>query len=292
MLGRVAVMVGVLALAIAPSAGAKGPVAEGSDGPDPRGITMSGTGLARVTPPGRLSDETIRRAVDEARPTAVSRAINESRDRATAVAQAAGLTLGDVVAVEDQVEGAALIGPFGGDRFCRRPRRRSARPRCEVPKFVAALVSVTYSTLETDAAPLPERTIAATGSDDADVDPSRRTSRSIRRAILDADIDAIPGAVAAARQEAAALARSTGMLLGPIVSVAPPSTSPFGDPFFEAGIFGPFGVGEFCGTITRPVFRRDPQTGRRRVVRRVRQRRCFFPRSITTSLRVTFDGAG
>lgn len=128
-LGRGVGVVAVLLLAVPTPAGAKGPVAEGSDSPDPRGVTMSGTGLARVTAPRRLSDETIRRAVDEARPTALSRAINEARDRATAVAEASGLTLGELVAVEDRETQAGHFGPFGEDRFCRRPRRSAGALR-------------------------------------------------------------------------------------------------------------------------------------------------------------------
>lgn len=290
MLGRGIFVMAVVLLSVPTWAVAKGPVGEGSDATDPRGITMSGTGLARVTAPGRLSDETIRRAVDAARPTAISRAINETRDRATAVAEAAGMTLGDIVAVEDQQSQVERFGPFGDDRFCRRPRRRSARPRCEVPKFAAALVTLTFSTRETDAAPVAERTVTATDSGQADVDPRRRTSRSIRLAILDAQLESIPAALAAAREDAAALAVAGGFQLGPQISIVQESSGPFGEPLFELGAFGPFGPGEFCGTITRPVVRRDPQTGRRRVVRHVRQRRCFFPRSVDTSLRITFAG--
>jgi hypothetical protein len=51
---------------------------------------------------------------------------------------------------------------------------------------------------------------------------------------------------------------------------------------------GSFGPGRFCGTVRQTITRRDPETGRRRVVRRVRRVRCFFPRESTVVLRVTF----
>lgn len=287
MLGRVIVVSAMLLLAAA-AADAKGPVGERSDTPDPRGLTMGGGGLARVTPPRRLSDETIRRTVAAARPTAVSRAVNEARRRAAGLARVAGLTLGDMVAVEAQQSQAERFGPFGEDRFCRRPRRPSARPRCRVPKFAVALVTVTFATRETDAAPEPDRTVTADGEGRASVEPENRSSRSIRRAILEANAASDAPAFESAREQAATLARSAGFALGTILSIAQQGTGPFGEPLFEIGAFGPFGPGDFCGTIRRPIFRRDPQTGRRRVVRRVRERRCFFPRSVTTSLRVTF----
>lgn len=289
MTGRIVVTVAALLLVVPMSVGAKGPVAERSDAPDPPGITMGGTGLARVTAPRRLSDDSIRRPVAAARPTAVSRAINESRSRAKAVAEAMGLTLGEVVALDDRESQAERFGPFGGDRFCRRSRR-SRRERCEVPKFAVAAVTVTFSTRETDAAAQSERTITATGDGQVHVNPTRRTSRSIRRALLDAGMDAIAPALATARADAQALARSGHLQLGPVISIAQQTSSPFGEPLFEAGAFGPFGPGDFCGTITRPIVRRDPQTGRRRVVRRVRQRRCFFPSEVTSSMRITFAG--
>lgn len=289
MMDRIVVTVAAVVLILPSSAGAKGPVAERSDAPDPPGITMGGTGLARVTAPQRLSDDSIRRAVAAARPTAISRAVNESRNRAKAVAEAMGLTLGELVAVDDRESQAERFGPFGSDPFCRRSRR-SRRQRCEVPKFAVAAVTATFSTRETDATGLPERTITATGEGQAEVSPARRTSRSIRRALLDAGVDALAPALNAARSDAEALARSGHLQLGPVISIAQQTSSPFGEPLFEAGAFGPFGPGGFCGTITRPVVRRDPQTGRRRVVRRVRQRRCFFPNEITSSMRVTFGG--
>jgi hypothetical protein len=56
---------------------------------------------------------------------------------------------------------------------------------------------------------------------------------------------------------------------------------------YEDPVAGSFGPGRFCGTIRRPVFRRDPTTGRRTIVRRITERRCFFPPSATVALRLT-----
>ena len=52
---------------------AKGPLPEPDEGPDPRGLTLSGSGLARVEAPQRLNEGTIERAIDAARPKALSR---------------------------------------------------------------------------------------------------------------------------------------------------------------------------------------------------------------------------
>jgi uncharacterized protein YggE len=85
--------------AVTGPAGAKGPLVEPDTGPDPRGLTLSGTGLAYVTPPGHPTDASMRRAVDAAKPHAMARAVAQARTRAQALAATAGLTLGDVQAV-------------------------------------------------------------------------------------------------------------------------------------------------------------------------------------------------
>jgi hypothetical protein len=256
---------------------AKGPLVEPDEGPDPRGLTLSGSGLAYVAAPPRPSEATIRRAVEAAKPHATGRAVEQARTRAQALAAAAGLTLGDVQAVTERDRTAE--GGFYEERYCGSRRR----PRCRVPLFTVATVTVTFATVQTSAAAPAGRALISDGIAQARVRPSsRRDSASIRAAMLRAQFDAAPGALAAARRDAESLARRTGMPLGSLFSVAELRRP------FEQPLGGSFGPGRFCGTIRRPVFRRDPATGRRRVVRRVSERRCFFPSTTTVALRLTF----
>jgi uncharacterized protein YggE len=263
--------------AIAGRAVAKGPLAEPDSGPDPRGLTLSGTGLAYVTPPARPTDASIRQAVDAAKARAMARAVAQARSRAQALAATAGLTLGDAQAVTER-DAAAEFG-FVQERYCSRGRR----PHCRVPLFSAATVTVTFATAETSAATPAGRALVADGDTAAPVRPrNRRSSASIRRAIEATRLAAAPVALAAARADADRLARGSGIPLGALFSIAE-VRRPFDDP-----TAGPFGPGRFCGTIRRPIFRRDPATGRPRIVRRATERRCYFSTTLTVGLRVTF----
>lgn len=265
-------------LATASSAQAKEP----SDPPAsaPPGITVTGTGIASVDPPQRLSEGSIDRALALARRPAVSRALNDARRRATAVAIAAGLTLGPARSASEESE-----QPFGppitrGDH-CRRSRR-SGREICRVPQVVTARVTVNYAA--SGGAADAERTVTGRGSARSPVRPRDRNSNgAIRDAVTDAHAQAIPLAFAAARDGAAELARSTHASLGLIVSIAEDT----GGPFFFADA-GPFGPGRYCGTIRRPIFARVPGSRRRRVVRRVRRRICGVPRFAQTALLATY----
>ena len=95
------VCAGLLA-ALPATAAAKGPLPEPDDGPDPRGMTLSGTAAASVRAPAQRTEDTIERAVQAARPVAVARALRDARERAVALAAAAGLTLGPAVAVSER----------------------------------------------------------------------------------------------------------------------------------------------------------------------------------------------
>jgi hypothetical protein len=112
----------------------------------------------------------------------------------------------------------------------------------------------------------------------------RRDSASIRRAILEARMAAAPAALARARSGAEAAARAGGMTPGALFSVAEVRRA------YDEGA-GSFGAGRFCGTVRQGIYRRDPETGRRRLVRRVSRVRCFFPRELGVTLRVTVLGA-
>jgi uncharacterized protein YggE len=257
---------------------AKGPLADPEERPDPRGLSVSGSGVAYVTPPVQPSEASIRRAVASAKPRAMARAIAQARTRARALATAAGLTLGDAVAVSERDQQAEQgfvdeVGSCG----------RRARPRCRVPLFSAATVTVTFATVETSETASAGGALVAAGTGQARVAPAdRRSSASIRRAMLAARLAAAPAALAEAGRDAESIGAGAGLPLGGIFAIAE-IQRPYDDP-----AIGSFGPGRFCGTVRRPVFRRDPATGRRRVVRRIAQRRCFFSRTATVALRVTY----
>ena len=141
-----------------------------------------------------------------------------------------------------------------------------------------------------------DQTITAIGSAQVAVKPKNRTNNaSIARAVKAASIQAIPRAIAAARDEGGRLATAAGFVLGPIESVSQTTQpfSPYGPypvPAFGPVAFASFGVGEYCGTITRPVVRRDASG--RRIVRRVKERRCNVPPFASVTVAVTFSAVG
>lgn len=58
--------------------------------------------------------------------------------------------------------------------------------------------------------------------------------------------------------------------------------------FAQGGLVGPFN-GNFCGRVTRAIFKKV--NGKRKVVRRVRERKCFVPGAVANTLEVTFRAA-
>jgi len=259
------------------AAEAKGPLPEPDNGPDPRGLTVSGSGVAWVTPPRQLSEQRIERAIRTARPAAVRRAIADARARASALARTAGLTLGEVVAVHER-DAQAELGYVNERRVC-------IRGRCRAPALAGATVAVTFATAQTSAAAPTGRAIVASGVGEANVRPrNRRSSASIRAALQSARIAATPEALGKARADAAALAAAAGQPLGALFAIAE-IRRPQQDFSWSLGSFG---TGRYCGTVRRGIYRRDPASGRRRLVRRVTQRRCFYPFALDVALRVTF----
>lgn len=271
-------LVVAVVLSCTPSALASGPFDQGDEGPDPPGITIVASAVARVVPPARLSEETIEAAVDAARPVAVANAIKRARARAAKVADEAGLTIGGVQSATEVLTESDVFGP---ERHCREARNGGLR--CRVPGFAAAQVEVTFATSETSAAPATDRVIRVIGRARVPVTPRARRSPDIRAAINRATFAAYPIAFRRARADAPQAAAASGVVLGRLLSIYQ-QQQPFG---YDPG-FGSFGAGRFCGTIRRPIVRRDRKTGRPRVVRRVRERRCFFPRSAFVALRVTY----
>jgi hypothetical protein len=261
---------------------AKGPPREPDDGPDPRGLTLSGTGIAEVRVSGRLTQASIERAVAAARPAALGRAVRRARARAVSFAAAVGLTLGRAVVVTERDQ-ALEQGFYGGDRHCFRSRRGARRLRCRAPRATSATVSVTFATAQTSAAVPTGRALVVPGVGSVPVLPEDRlSSPSILRALVAAQDAATPAALAAGRRAARAAGAALGLRPGALASIAE-VRRPFED--FSAGSFGP---GRVCGMVRRAIVRRDAATGARRVVRRVRRRSCHFPRELSVGLRLTY----
>lgn len=250
----------VVALAVPAGTAAKPPLVEPDDGPDPRGLTLQGSGLARVEPPARLNGKAIRRAVEAARSTARVNALHGARRRARALASAAGLHLGPVQAATERLsDSERFVGP---DSFCR-------RNRCRAPAFAGVSIRVTFATLETSAASLTGRAVVASGTATVPLRPRRQTNPSIRAALAQAQLVADPLALRTAGQRAGGVARAAGFELGSLFALAEEPRQPFAFDLLN----GPFGPGRFCGTIRR---RRGPST-----------RRCYLP-AASSVLRLTF----
>jgi hypothetical protein len=271
-----------LLAALPAAAAAKGPPREPDDGPDPRGLALSGTGTADVRVSGRPTQATIERAVATARPAAIGRAVRRARARAVSLAAAAGLTLGPAVVVTVRDRGIEQ-GFIGRERYCSRPRRGARRLRCSAPRMTAATVSLTFATAQTSAARTTGRALMVPAVATVPVLPEdRRSSPSILRALVAAQDAATPAALVAGRRSARTVAAAAGIPAGALVAIAE-VRRPFDD--FYAGSFS---TGRFCGILRLPVVRRDPGTGRRRIVRRMRRRSCSFPRELSVGLRLTY----
>jgi hypothetical protein len=268
------------ALLVAPAAASAKPIfVEPDDGPDPRGVTVGGSGLARIEAPRRPSEATIQRAVADAKPLAEERAVRDARRRAVALAARAGLTLGPIQAVRVSVGDSER---FGAATYCRRARR-PPRLRCHVPRFATASLRVTFATAETSAVGRTGRAVVASGTGTVRVRARRRTSPAIRAALARAQLVADPLALSAARRSAAGAARAAGLRPRALFALAEEPRQPFA-PDVVSGVFGP---GEFCRRIRRVSYRRDPDTGRFHTIRGPRVLRCYVPPA-TSVIRVTY----
>jgi uncharacterized protein YggE len=81
--------------------------------PPAKAVTTSGIGSASVKPKDRKSNASIKEAVEAADAAARPKAITAARERATELAQAAGLTLGGITSVSEASQ-FPYYGPFGG----------------------------------------------------------------------------------------------------------------------------------------------------------------------------------
>jgi uncharacterized protein YggE len=143
--------------------GAASPAAAASPPSTPsKSVTATGTGQAPVKPANRHNNASIVAAVDAAHVKSISGAMSQAHEYATDYAQAAGLTLGDVLSVSDAQNNGfygpgPFFGPFGVNQYCGTiaqpvgPRvkghKRKFRKvhRCFVPPFAFTTLTVTYS---------------------------------------------------------------------------------------------------------------------------------------------------
>jgi uncharacterized protein YggE len=153
----------LLAAGAGSSAHAQQPAATGKT------VTAVGIGQVAVKPQDRHKNASIVAAVEAAEAKAVPQAVSDARERATGLAQAAGLTIGAVQSVQETPQSPfgpyfggplAYPAPFGKDKYCgdeRRARfvrdangrRRVAGSRvvhvCRPPRFVIVNLSVTFA---------------------------------------------------------------------------------------------------------------------------------------------------
>jgi hypothetical protein len=136
--------------------------------------------------------------------------------------------------------------------------------------------------------PIDAKTITATGTGQARVQPKdRHSNRSISAAFDTARKAAIAGALSEAHEYASDYAKGTGLTLGNVLSVSDAQTNGFYGPGGPGGFFGPFGPNKFCGTLRQPVGR--PAPGTKLKFKSVH--RCFVPPFAYTTLTVTYSAS-
>ena len=220
------------------------------------GITVSGAGFA---PLGH-------------RDRATARAVGDARRRAEAIASALGVSAGEARTIE-------LSTPFDPRPGC--TNRHTGR--CAPMDAVSAVV--TFAIAGGPASDDDARKVEGSGTAADRVQVERETSPAIRHAFRATRLAVTPDAARAARANAEAAGSAAGIPLGQLFSVVEPSAGIYGyDPSL-----GNFGPGQFCGMVRRVFGRRDPETGRFRVIRRKAVRRCYKPH-VAVRLDLTYLG--
>ncbi len=230
------------------------PIQEEDYGP---GITVSGAGFAPLA----------------ARDRATARAVGDARRRAEAIAAALGVSIGELRSVE-------VSAPFDPRPDCGERTSRRCAP------LDAVTVEATFAIAGGPDSDDDAREVTGLGAGVVPVNAPRKTSPSIRRSLRAARLAASPAAAEAARANAQSAATAAGMQLGPLFAVVEQANAYGYEP-----LLGAFGPGQFCGFVRRVSVRVDPETGRRRVIRRKRIRRCFSPRTASVRLEATYLGS-
>ena len=262
---RGALLIALLALSLPATAGAQSAPSETADAP--AGITVTGIGFAGT------------------KAFAADHAIRDATDRATTVAATFGVGVGAIKSVE-----MPELTQF--TRFSQSCESANGR-QAKLCRRKAAAAIVTFSIIGGATGDVEAmRTVTAENTASAPVERRDRPSdKWVKRAIATARAEALESAVAGARQNARTAATAADLKLGPIVSVLATTPTVSLLPFLELGfrdsLLGFFGPGTYCGTATRPTLRRDPETGKRKVVR-VKRRRCIIPSDYETQVEVRY----
>ena len=151
----------------------------------------------------------------------------------------------------------------------------------------ASIAAVALVALIVPSAASAQQPATLTASGTAQVKPepdNRKSDASIRQAVEAAETEALPKAIAEAREHANKLAAAAGVKLGALVSISD-SPAP-GYPYYY-GQYGTFGNGKFCGQVRNTKFVvRDGR--RRRVVTKGTHKVCRVPPQVQASASVTF----
>jgi hypothetical protein len=111
---------------------------------------------------------------------------------------------------------------------------------------------------------------------------NRHSNASIVAAVERAHRASIAGALKQAHEYAVLYAKAVGLTLGSVVSVSDAQNGFYGPGRFG---FGPFGINQYCGTISQPV---GPSVkGKPRKFKKVH--RCIVPRFASATLTVTYS---
>jgi uncharacterized protein YggE len=150
---------------LAAPAGAQVPVAPA---PPPNTITVNGIAQVEPKPKDKKSNDSIKKAVADARAKAVPRAIADGRGRAANLSTLAGIPLGALISIAESPASPYFFpGPFGEDgsfgpgEYCgtvrRAVTRRDANGRrrvvgtrtsrvCRIPRYVSSSLTMVFST--------------------------------------------------------------------------------------------------------------------------------------------------
>jgi uncharacterized protein YggE len=152
---------------------------------------------------------------------------------------------------------------------------------------VALSAAVTPVAAQTPLSSPAPHTLSVVGSAQVKPTPGNaKSNASIKKAITTARREAIPLAIANGRGRAAQLSQLAGFVVGELIAIADTGPGPFFGPY--GGEEGTFGPGQYCGTVSRPIFGVDAQ-GRRRVVDRRSRRQCRVPRFVSANLTMVFS---
>jgi uncharacterized protein YggE len=151
---------------------------------------------------------------------------------------------------------------------------------------VAAALLITAPAVAQPATSASGDTITATGTGQARVVPKNRNSNASIAAAYDrARKAAVRRALKEAHEYAVQYANAVGLRLAGVMSVSDAQANGFYA--YGPGVIGPFGPGQFCGTVRQAVGR--PAKGQKPTIKTVH--RCVVPRFAFISLTITYSAS-